>query len=75
MDELRIGPQPVETMVARQAGYAEWLALGAILAGSIGAVVGAARCRNGRAATNGAESRPEPARVTAPHGDKLSRAL
>ena len=59
-----------------RAGYAEWLALGAVVVGSVGAIIGATRCSQ-RAARqdNFTAARPESASLTAPHGDKLSRAL
>ena len=55
-------------------GYAEWIAVGALIAGSVGALVGARYCRrHGRGTTT---SEPlDPASVTAPHGDKLEAAL
>ncbi len=57
-----------------RAGYAEWIALGAVVAGSVGAIIGATRCS--RAARQDAfVARPESASLTAPHGDKLSGAL
>ena len=60
----------------RRLGYAEWIALGAVVAGSIGAVVGAVRCVQGSMRdSNGSVGRPDSMTVTAPHGDKLSSAL
>lgn len=60
----------------RRAGYAEWIALGAVVAGSVGAIVGAARCaRPASRGTLGNEARPDSAMVTAPHGDKLLSSL
>lgn len=58
------------TTAGGRAGYAEWIALGAVVAGTIGAIVGAARCANGGRHV-GAIDRPESAMLTAPHGDKL----
>jgi hypothetical protein len=61
---------------SRRGGYAEWIALGAVVAGSVGAIVGAAR--NGHSGTRPARlqvDRPESAMLTAPHGDKLFPAL
>ena len=54
--------------------YAEWVAVGALIAGSVGALVGDRHCskRGHRVAT---PERPESATVTAPHGDKLEAAL
>ena len=59
----------------RRGGYAEWIALGAVVAGTIGAVVGAARCMGSARDDSGPVGRPDSATVTAPHGDKLSSAL
>lgn len=60
----------------RKAGYAEWIALGAVVAGSVGAIVGAARCaRPASRASLANEDRPDSAMVTAPHGDKLLSSL
>lgn len=56
-------------------GYAEWIALGALVAGSVGAIVGARRHRHHNAHHHGGRawsSHPDPATLTAPHGDKLS---
>jgi hypothetical protein len=62
--------------VAGRPGYAEYLALGAVIAGSVGAIVGAARCRQSHArAARFDGDRPESSMVTAPHGDKLSSAF
>ena len=59
-----------------RAGYAEWIALGAVVAGSVGAIVGAARCTSRSARQeHGDVGRPDPATLTAPHGDKLSSLL
>jgi hypothetical protein len=58
-----------------RAGYAEWIALGAVVAGSVGAIVGAARCARSARNERFESSRPEPATLTAPHGDKLSSLL
>ena len=55
-------------------GYAEWVALGAVAAGSIGAIVGMAKCRSGSARDASAEP-SEPSMLTAPHGDKLRGAV
>lgn len=62
----------------RKAGYAEWLALGAVVAGSVGAIVGAARCARPAARErehDRGEERLDPTLVTAPHGDKLQSSL
>jgi hypothetical protein len=62
--------------VAGRAGMAEWVALGAVISGSVGALVGAARC----ATRASRQHRPrvseglDPSTVTAPHGDKLEVA-
>jgi hypothetical protein len=64
------------TGAGRKAGYAEWIALGAVVAGSVGAIVGAARCaRPAARATLANDEHLDPAMVTAPHGDKLHSAL
>ena len=61
---------------SRKAGYAEWIALSAVVAGSVGAIVGAARCARPAARESLAdEARPDSAMVTAPHGDKLASSL
>ena len=57
----------------RRIGYAEWIALGAIAAGSVGAVVGLRKSRNSMRAATAEPSDPET--VTAPHGDKLKGAV
>ena len=65
--------------VAGRAGMAEWVALGAVITGSVGALVGAARCAS-RASRTARQHRPglsnalDPSTVTAPHGDKLEVA-
>ena len=53
---------------------AEWIAVGALVAGSVGAFIGARHCarRNNRTAHS---ERPDAASVTAPHGDKLEAVL
>jgi hypothetical protein len=57
-------------------GYAEWIALGAVVAGSVGAIVGAARCAQRNSRRDHFDSvRSDPATLTAPHGDKLSSLL
>jgi hypothetical protein len=59
-----------------RAGYAEWIALGAVVAGSVGAIVGAARCAQRGSRQERFDSvRSDPATLTAPHGDKLSSLL
>jgi hypothetical protein len=60
---------------AGRAGYAEWIALGAVIAGSVGAIIGAARCGHPSRAARFNVDRPESSMLTAPHGDKLSTAL
>ena len=57
----------------RRRGYAEWIALGAIAAGSVGAVVGMAKRRSAARSTTAEPSESET--VTAPHGDKLKGAV
>ena len=58
------------------AGYAEWIALGAVIAGSVGAIVGAAQCVNRGASRSrlNVSDRPDPSTLTAPHGDKLLKS-
>lgn len=59
-----------------RAGYAEWIALGAVVAGSVGAIVGAARCAQRNSRQDYVDSvRSDPSTLTAPHGDKLSSLL
>lgn len=52
-------------------GYAEWIALGAVAAGSIGAIVGMAMCTRGVPRTRSLSAPMDPETLTAPHGDKL----
>ena len=69
------------TRQSAQAGYAGWLALGAVVAGTVGALWwrgGTRRStmswRNARRRSDrwpAAEDRPDSASLTAPHGDKL----
>jgi hypothetical protein len=59
---------------AERAGYAEWIALGAVAAGSIGAIVGMANCSRLRRSSAAAEAL-DPETITAPHGDKLRGAV
>ena len=74
MDDVRRAAENTTTPEGNRAGYAEWIALGAVVAGSVGAIIGATRCS--RAARQDAfTARPESASLTAPHGDKLSTAL
>jgi hypothetical protein len=71
-DSSRFGARPSEP----RAGYAEWLALGSVAAGSVGAIVGMATCR--RAASTDhlqAEEGLDPESLTPPHGDKLRGAV
>jgi hypothetical protein len=60
---------------AAGAGYAEWIALGAIAAGSVAAIVGMATCNRHGAARSVASEAIDPSTVTAPHGDKLKGAV
>ena len=76
MDEFTRDREGATPSPAGRAGYAEYLALGAVIAGSVGAIVGAARCRQSASRAEGFNvDRPESSMVTAPHGDKLSPAL
>ena len=56
-------------------GYAEWVALGAVIAGSVGALIGAAKHSHIGSRQRVPMERPQSSMVTAPHGDKLSAAL
>jgi hypothetical protein len=57
-----------------RAGYAEWIALGAVAAGTVGAIIGMATCRQSvRRSDDG--DRMDPETLTAPHGDKLRGAV
>jgi hypothetical protein len=59
-----------------RAGYAEWLALGAVTAGTVGAIVGMATCRKtGPTDNSQLSATQEPESLTAPHGDKLRGAV
>ena len=60
---------------AERPGYAEWIALGAVAAGSIGAIVGMANCSRSRHSSAHHEETVDSASVTAPHGDKLLGAV
>ena len=61
---------------AEGVGYAEWIALGAIAAGSVAAIVGMANCtRSGAVRGISSEHTVDPSTVTAPHGDKLLGAV
>ena len=70
-DSARFGARPSEP----RAGYAEWLALGAVAAGSVGAIVGMTTYRRAPGDSSQAEERLEPESVTPPHGDKLLGAV
>jgi hypothetical protein len=57
-------------------GYAQWIALGAVAAGSVGAIMGMANCRRSASRTSTmSQGELDPATVTAPHGDKLKGAV
>ncbi len=60
---------------AERPGYAEWIALGAVAAGSIGAIVGMANCSRSRHSSALHEETVDSSSVTAPHGDKLMGAV
>jgi len=60
---------------AGRPGYAEWIALGAVAAGSIGAIVGMANCSRSRQSRASFEEPADPETITAPHGDKLRGAV
>ena len=75
MDDARRAEENVSGSTGSRSGYAEWIALGAVVAGSVGAIVGAARCSHRGSRYEQESSRPESASLTAPHGDKLSSLL
>ena len=71
-------PTPIGTSSSNSgAGYAEWLALGAVAVGSVGAIVGIATSRRSASKTDatGSSETLDPETVTAPHGDKLRGAV
>ena len=69
-------PIPIQTHASRrQAGYAEWLAVGAVAAGTVGAIVGMANCRHHALSSHEDREPMDPATLTAPHGDKLRGAV
>jgi hypothetical protein len=74
VDEVRRAGENATPAPGNRAGYAEWIALGAVVAGSVGAIIGATRSRAPRQ-DSFAAARPESASLTAPHGDKLSALL
>ena len=74
MDEFSGRSQEDNVVTDRRPGYAEWLALGAVVAGSVGAIVGAARCGHRTSRSRLHVDRPESSMLTAPHGDKLAPA-
>jgi hypothetical protein len=75
VDDARRAEENVSRSSSSRSGYAEWIALGAVVAGSVGAIVGAARCSHRGSRYEHESSRPESASLTAPHGDKLSSLL
>jgi hypothetical protein len=75
VDEFSGRSQEHEPLPGRQTGYAQWLALGAVVAGSVGAIVGAARHAGRTTHARLQVDRPESSKLTAPHGDKLAPAL
>jgi hypothetical protein len=69
-------PISIQTRPSGRAGYAEWIALGAVAAGTVGAIVGMANCRHHAAGSHENSREPvDPATLTAPHGDKLKGAV
>jgi hypothetical protein len=60
---------------AQWTGYAEWIALGAVAAGAVGAIVGMANCSRPRKSSAMAGEPIDPMTITAPHGDKLRDAV
>lgn len=77
MDEAKTTEWMTAGSNGSRGGYAEWIALGALVAGSVGAIVGVRRHvrHAGRKQETGAAARLDPATLTAPHGDKLSQLL
>jgi hypothetical protein len=75
VDDVRRAGENAAPSPGNRAGYAEWIALGAVVAGSVGAIIGATRCSRAAHHDTLAGARPESASLTAPHGDKLSTAL
>jgi hypothetical protein len=77
VDDVRRAEENMSPANGNRAGYAEWLAIGAVVAGSVGAIVGARRCAHGGSRRGYADQaeRPDSASLTAPHGDKLSPLL
>jgi hypothetical protein len=59
---------------AWRGGTAEWIAVGALIAGSVGALIGARRCGH-RGASARRLSQPDTGQFTPAHGDKLQTAL
>lgn len=70
-EPIQFEPRPSES----RAGYAEWLALGAVAAGSVGAIVGMAASRRTSRPQEMPATEMEPESLTAPHGDKLRGAV
>ena len=69
-------PIPIQTRPSgREAGYAEWIALGAVAAGTVGAIVGMATCRHSAARSHEDHKPMDPETLTAPHGDQLRGAV
>ena len=60
---------------SRSSGYAEWIALGAVAAGTVGAIVGMATCRHNAARSDSGSECMDPEMITPPHGDKLKGAV
>lgn len=60
---------------AQRIGYAEWIALGAVAAGTIGAIVGMTTCARSLKHDAVADEPADPMTITAPHGDKLKSAV
>jgi hypothetical protein len=75
VDDVRRAAENATPSHGNRAGYAEWIALGAVVAGSVGAIIGATRCSQRARHDHFTAARPESASLTAPHGDKLGAAL
>ena len=70
------GQGEVTEFPQRNGGYAEWIALGAVAAGSVGAILGMANRRRHASQMHATpQSDLDPETVTAPHGDKLRGAV
>ena len=74
MDEFSGRGEQEAPVAERRAGYAEWVAVGAVVAGSLGAIMGATKRSHRTSQRPYPVDRPESSMLTAPHGDKLPGA-